>query len=715
MSESPEPKQSLEQLFDELVSLAIPARDARLRIIRTNDPALADRLLGLLDEDANLDVGATLSGVFAEFKDFAQEALQASQGGAQRLFAAGTRVGGFTILHLIGSGGSGWVFEAKQSRPSRSVALKVLRADLATEALRRRFELEAEHLAIVDHPGIASIYASGTDEVSGSPWIATEFVVGAKSIAEYARPLPPRTRVQLLHDACVAVASAHSKGILHRDLKPTNILVSSSQQVKVIDFGLARLVGNADAMTMQGVTTMAGEILGTLIYMSPEQCRGENKKVDVRSDVFALGAVLFELLAQRPPRDLGGQSIHGAIRIVSEEPIPRLRDVVPDCSRDFDAIIAMACAEEQEARYATVADFASDLERALASEPIRARAPSRMRRLRAWARHHPALATVCAAATVFFPTLAGTSLFIALDAQADRLRAEDVTSRVVEHLVPAVKKLGMTQDAPAVREIEFAAYELCVLVNGENSEPSAHLAHKLALDWLKGMGKDYAKALTWAERAEVSATACLGPDSRRAIEARCVQASALQQMDDEASVARAKAMLIELAEIVELRDEIDTTSGCLSQLGEFALADKDHAKALEYFQRAVDRSTRIAGPHMRSTVEARSYLVDVFRAQERWDRLLQELDELLVIQRGDNRDHEPFTLSFELQRGQALVKLERFPEAEAQLIRAEGLIRDYIGPNSPMRNRARAIIRTLLESQERALDASAWAEIPPAS
>ncbi|MSR41016.1 MAG: serine/threonine protein kinase [Phycisphaerales bacterium] len=702
---------SLEQLFEELLPLGRSERERLLALIHMRDAALADRLRALLHEDTSLDVGATVSGAFADLKNFTQDAIAHAPGGVSRLFAPGTVVGGFTIVRLIGSGGAGWVFEARQKQPARSVALKILRSDLATERLRRRFELEAEHLAIVDHPCIASIYASGTDSATSSPWIATEFVVGARSIAEYAKELPPRSRVRLLRDACLAVASAHDKGVLHRDLKPTNILVSQAAQVKVIDFGLARLVDTSRDNATLGAATEAGEILGTLFYMSPEQCRGDNKSVDVRSDVFSLGAVLYELLAERLPREFVGQTIHGALRQVAEQPIPRLRDVKPDISADYDAIVAMACADDPMARYASASEFAADLQRAMEGEPIRARVPSVARRLRSWARRHPALATVCAASIVVFPTLAASAIFIALDARTDRLRAEGITARVVEQLVPAVKKLGMTQDAPAVREIEFAAYELSVLVNGENSEASALLAHKLALDWLKGMGRDHVKALAWAERAEAHANASIGADSRTSIEARCVQAAALQRFEDPASLAKARAMLVQLADIVETRDEIDTTSGCLSALGEYADADGDHAKALEYFERAVQRSTRIAGPDTQSTVEARSYRVDVYNKQLRFDLALQELDALLAIQYAQAREHKPWTLLFELQRGQALWKLERMPEAEAQLIRAEGLIRDYIGANAPMRNKARVVLRDFFNAQGRTDEATAWADV----
>lgn len=704
--------QSLEELFDELAPLNSSARARRLEEIRAEDPALGSRLAALLHEDTSLDVGATVSGVFEGLREFTQDALLHAPGGAHRLFAPGTVVGGFTIVRMIGQGGAGWVFEAKQKTPSRSVALKILRADLATERLRRRFELEAEHLAIVDHPHIASIYASGTDATTASPWIATEFVPGARSLAEYARELPLRSRVRLFRDACVAVASAHAKGVLHRDLKPTNILVSSAAQLKVIDFGLARLVEGAAHAGVQGAATEAGEILGTLIYMSPEQCRGDNKSVDVRSDVFALGAVLYELLAEKAPREFSQLTIHGAIRAVAEQPIPRLRDAVPGIAEDYDAIVAMACADDPAARYASAADFAADLQRALDGDAIYARVPSVARRLRGWARRHPALAAVSATSILVLPALCAGAIFIALDAQADRARAEQLSRRLVDQLIPAVKALGMTQDAPAVRAIERAAYELSVEVNGANAEVTANLALKQAFEWMKGTGRDPAKSLEWATIAEESATQSLGADSKISLEARCVQAWSLQDLKDDASVERAKIMLRELVEVLETRDDVDTASDCLGALGQYAEDAGNAPLASQYYTRASDRSTRINGPRAELTVQARSYTLEMYRKQARFAEALVELDALLAIQRAEGREHKPWTLMFEWQRGHALAQLNRVVEAEAQLVRAEGLVRDFIGPRTSMRNKVRAVLRDVLTADGRGDEATRlWADV----
>jgi serine/threonine protein kinase len=298
-------------------------------------------------------------------------------------------IGPYRIIGLLGEGGMGRVYEAEQATPRRHVALKVIHGSRSMEPRTlRMFEREIETLARLKHPNIASIFESGSTG-DGQQYFAMELVRGRLLDQEVkGAPLGRadlERRLDLFRTVCDAVQYAHQRGVIHRDLKPSNIVVteeSGRATVKVLDFGVARLAGSDVAAT---ITTHKDQITGTLAYMSPEQAQGRPDDVDVRSDVYSLGMILYEMLSGRPPYELEERSIADALRaIASERPRP-LREGWPRGVRldpDLETIVGKALEKEPERRYQSAAALSEDLVRHLAGQPILARPPSALYHLR---------------------------------------------------------------------------------------------------------------------------------------------------------------------------------------------------------------------------------------------------------------------------------------------------------------------------------------------
>lgn len=335
------------------------------------------------------------------------------------------KVGAYAVTGWLGEGGMGVVYEAEQANPRRRVAIKVLRRSLITPGVRRRFEREAEVLGQLQHPGIARIFEAGTD-ADGAPFIAMEFVRGVP-LNSYLREveLSIEDRLRLVAAICDAVDHAHRKGILHRDLKPSNVLIESDGVPRVLDFGVARVLDTEVVMTQH---TESGQLVGTLPYMSPEQAAG-GSGIDVRSDVYALGVMLFETLAGRLPYPILGQGLIEAVKILREVEPERLGSVDRRFRGDLETIVAKALEKDADRRYASAAELGADLRRSLRDEPIVARPPSAVYQLTKFARRNRALVT--AAGAVFVTLLVGfVGVAVALRSERDqRILAEQRLER----------------------------------------------------------------------------------------------------------------------------------------------------------------------------------------------------------------------------------------------------------------------------------------------
>ncbi|MFI4917586.1 MAG: protein kinase [Phycisphaerales bacterium JB060] len=333
----------------------------------------------------------------------------------------GATLGGFEVLRVLGEGAMGVVYEARQQSPERSVALKVVRGGAASASQRRRFEHESAALARLQHPGIATVYESGIDRQTGAPYFAMELVCG-RPLTAHARTISIEDRVELLAQIADAVQHAHQRGVIHRDLKPGNILIDEQGRPRVLDFGIARLT--AEDGTAATMRTLPGQVVGTLAYMSPEQAAGDRDAIDARADIYALGTLGYEMLAGRLPLEVRDTPLAEALRTIQHEEPKKLGTVDKYFRGDLETIITTAIEKEPARRYPSAAAMADDLRRFLRDEPITARPATTLYHLRKFARRRkgPVIAGGIIAAALIIASV--VSVAFAINAQRQRALAE---------------------------------------------------------------------------------------------------------------------------------------------------------------------------------------------------------------------------------------------------------------------------------------------------
>jgi serine/threonine protein kinase len=368
------------------------------------------------------------------------------------------RIDAYRIVRCVGEGGMGVVYEAEQEAPvRRTVALKLIRPGMDTDHIVTRFETERQALALMTHPHIARVYDAGV-AADGRPYFVMEFADGTP-ITQFCdeRVLTLAERLELFDQVCGAIHHAHQRGIIHRDIKPSNVLIVSQDEdaaPKIIDFGIARAIDRRGAHRTQ--VTRLGQVVGTAVYMSPEQAGLTAHGVDTRTDVYSLGVLLYQLLVGEPPfdPDPGTSTIDEFYRKLREDdpvrPSGRCRQLGRDAATvralrgDLDWIVMRALEKDPERRYASATELATDVRRYLAHKPVAARPPSTVYQMGKFARRHRlAVVSTVAIALLLITGTVGTVIGLVQARRAEgRAVAEAETSETITDYFTQVFELA---------------------------------------------------------------------------------------------------------------------------------------------------------------------------------------------------------------------------------------------------------------------------------
>jgi len=592
----------------------------------------------------------------------------------------GAVVARYTIGRVLGIGGMGAVYLATQDKPHRPVALKLIRPGYASPRLLKRFEIEAEILGRLNHPNIARVYEAGIAEspIGARPFFAMELVEGVP-LDDYARShaLSTHDRLFLFAQICDAVHHAHAHGVIHRDLKPGNILVDQSGQPKILDFGVARATDSDIQQTT--LHTDIGQLIGTVPYMSPEQAGGDPAELDTRSDVYALGVVLYELLVGRLPYNLDQKLIHEAVRIIREDDPTPLSSINRTLRGDVDTIVATALAKEKARRYPSADALASDIRRYLRDEPISARPASSWYQIRKFTRRNRAL--VGGIALAFVVLLAGIA---ATSWQA--VAATQARDQAQQNLARA-EKAESAAKARADELEKVAAFQSSQLSGIDTALMGSRLRQAIIDSTPEGQRSALESALAGVNFTDIALGSLdqnIFDRALKAIEREFKDQPLIKArlLDTVASTLEALGRLgpamAPQAEALEIRrrllgDEHADTLESLSTMGRLLVAQGRLVEATPYYRSVVDGRKRVLGDDDVNTLIAINNMGFLHEAQENPEEALACYTEGLDRARRVLGSDSDVTLALINNMGRLLMDQGSLDEAEPHL--SEGLER----------------------------------------
>jgi tetratricopeptide (TPR) repeat protein len=534
---------------------------------------------------------------------------------------------GYEWVGELGRGGMGVVYRARQTALKREVALKVVLAGgHASDEDRDRFLREAEAAAALNHPGVVGVYESGTCD--GQPYLALEFCPGGSLAQRLAgTPLPPREAAALVERVARAIAAAHARGIVHRDVKPANVLLAADGTPKVADFGLAKAVESGAG------TTATGAVLGTPSYMAPEQARGEARNVGPLADVYALGAVLYECLSGRPPFR-AATAAATLLQVLDDEPVA-VRTLNPAVPRDVETIALKALEKVPDRRYPSAGALADELRRWLAGEPILARPAGPVERGWKWVRRNAVVSAAVAAVFLALATGGGVATWQAVRARTaarEEARAKTAAEQRTELLLAIFRDLDPRTEEKDGRPLRVTL--------GERLDRAAELLDRDSGDRLTvarlrldlgsaqiGLGNPD-RAIVLLTRSAEDCAALLGADAPETLAGRSELASAYQAAG---RYADAEPLIRDVLRAREaaLGPDDPSTVRAMNNLGTLLTMTGRSREAVDLLGRAVRTAEGRHPPDHPEVLQLRANLAAALRELGRYAEAAELLDRVL--------------------------------------------------------------------------------------
>ena len=576
-------------------------------------------------------------------------------------------IGRYRIVRLLGQGSTATVFEGEQEIPRRRVAVKVLRPGALTTSGVRRFQQESHFLGRLQHPYIARIYDSGMTELGlgPQPYLVMELVEGHplnRSARE--QRLSIDQRLELLAKVCDAVHHAHTKRVIHRDLKPGNILVNSDGEPRILDFGLARA---EDHELMSGsLRTASGQLIGTLQYMSPEQAVGTPEDIDTRSDIYALGVIGYELLSDRVPYDISHKLLPEALRTISEVDPPLLGTIRRELRGDVETIIAKALEKDKDRRYQSASGIAADIRRFLRDEPITARPPSAVYQLRKYARRNRGMfVAISSALALLVLGIVATSYWLVQAKSQQRVaeRRADEAMNLTEMLagfLASADPRNLGREAQVRQVLDDLSATMDEALVG-NPQLEAHLHHTAGETYMS-LGDGQAAVEHFEKAVELNRTAVgdAHPNTLHSLSRLATAYRRLSRYDECETVcltgleSSRRALGEEHLITLEFRNALSMLRIDQSRYDEVEALS---AESLEICQ-------RVYGPEHPETLDAANCLGLLYKHQGRYEQAEPLYEKTLEICRRIFSEEDPETLTAMNNLAALYVARGRYTEAE---------------------------------------------------